>query len=117
MPPQTGVRAWSLPSLLSTLVSRHRLCASLPAWSALFLLRFSSDSTRDVLNALYALALSGAKTERSSMTPTPQPPVLGIGKTLLYEQIAAGKSPHRRIGTRIVISIKVLEKMAEPEER
>jgi excisionase family DNA binding protein len=61
------------------------------------------------------------------MTTTPQSPILfvgvseaarmlGIGKTLLYEQIAAGKFPHKRIGTRIVISIKVLEKMAEPDD-
>lgn len=41
---------------------------------------------------------------------------LGIGKTLLYEQIQAGKFPHRRIGGRIVVSIKVLEKLAEPEQ-
>jgi excisionase family DNA binding protein len=42
---------------------------------------------------------------------------LGIGKTLLYAQISAGKFPHRRIGGRIVISVKVLEKLAEPDER
>jgi excisionase family DNA binding protein len=32
---------------------------------------------------------------------------LGIGKTLLYEQIHAGKFPHRRIGGRIVVSVRV----------
>jgi excisionase family DNA binding protein len=32
---------------------------------------------------------------------------LGIGKTLLYEQIHAGKFPHRRIGGRIVESVRV----------
>lgn len=42
--------------------------------------------------------------------------MLGIGKTLLYEQIKANKFPHRRIGGRIVVSIKVLEKLAEPED-
>jgi excisionase family DNA binding protein len=42
---------------------------------------------------------------------------LGIGKTLLYAQISAGKFPHRRIGGRIVVSVKVLEKLAEPDER
>ena len=41
---------------------------------------------------------------------------LGVGKTLLYEQIKAGKFPHRRIGGRIVVSVKVLEKLAEPED-
>jgi excisionase family DNA binding protein len=41
---------------------------------------------------------------------------LGIGKTLLYEQIQAGKFPHRRIGGRIVVSIKVLERLAEPDQ-
>lgn len=41
---------------------------------------------------------------------------LGIGKTLLYEQIHAGKFPHRRIGGRIVVSVRVLEKMAEPDD-
>lgn len=40
--------------------------------------------------------------------------MLGIGKTLLYAQCAAGQFPCQRIGGRIVISIKVLEKMAEP---
>jgi excisionase family DNA binding protein len=43
--------------------------------------------------------------------------MLGVGKTLLYDLINAGKFPHRRIGGRIVVSIKVLEKMAEPEEK
>ena len=42
--------------------------------------------------------------------------MLGIGKTLLYEQIQSGKFPHRRIGGRIVISLKVLEKLAAPDD-
>jgi excisionase family DNA binding protein len=42
---------------------------------------------------------------------------LGIGKTLLYAQISTGKFPHRRIGGRIVVSVKVLEKLAEPDEK
>lgn len=42
--------------------------------------------------------------------------MLGIGKTLLYEQINAGKFPHKRIGGRIVVSMKVLEKLAEPDD-
>lgn len=41
---------------------------------------------------------------------------LGIGKTLLYEQIHAGKFPHRKIGGRIVVSVRVIEKMAEPDD-
>lgn len=41
---------------------------------------------------------------------------LGIGRTLLYEQIHAGKFPARKIGGRIVVSIQVIEKMAEPED-
>lgn len=41
---------------------------------------------------------------------------LGVGKTLLYEQIQAGKFPARRIGGRIVVSVKVLEKLAEPDD-
>jgi predicted DNA-binding transcriptional regulator AlpA len=40
---------------------------------------------------------------------------LGIGKTLLYAQISMGKFPHRKIGGRIVVSVKVLEKLAEPD--
>ena len=40
--------------------------------------------------------------------------MLGISKSLLYDQIHAGRFPHRRIGGRIVVSIKVLEQMAEP---
>jgi predicted DNA-binding transcriptional regulator AlpA len=42
---------------------------------------------------------------------------LGIGETLLYAQISMGKFPHRRIGGRIVVSVKILEKLAEPDER
>lgn len=41
---------------------------------------------------------------------------LGVGKTLLYEQIQSGKFPARRIGGRIVVSVKVLEKLAEPDD-
>jgi hypothetical protein len=41
----------------------------------------------------------------------------GIGKTLLYAQINARKVPHRRIGGWIVVSVKVLELLAKPDER
>ena len=41
--------------------------------------------------------------------------LLGVGKTLLYTQIRLGKFPHRRIGGRIVISVKVLERMANED--
>lgn len=41
---------------------------------------------------------------------------LGVSQALLYQQIQAGKFPHRRIGNRIVVSIKVLEKLAEPPD-
>lgn len=41
---------------------------------------------------------------------------LGVGRTLLYTQIHAGKFPARKIGGRIVVSIKVIEKMAEPTD-
>ena len=40
---------------------------------------------------------------------------LGIGKTLRYAQIGAGKFPHRRIGGRIVVTVRVIEQFAEPD--
>jgi hypothetical protein len=42
---------------------------------------------------------------------------LGIGKTLLYAQFREGKFPHRTIGGRIGVSVKVIEQFAEPDER
>lgn len=38
---------------------------------------------------------------------------LGIGKTLLYEQINAGQFPAVRIGRRVLVSRLALEKMAQ----
>lgn len=41
---------------------------------------------------------------------------LGVSKTLLYEEINAGRFPCQRIGGKIIVSIKLIEKMAESEE-
>lgn len=41
---------------------------------------------------------------------------LGVSASLLYREIDLGKFPAKRIGGRIVISIKVLEQMAEPSD-
>lgn len=41
---------------------------------------------------------------------------LGVSTSLLYREIDLGNFPARRIGGRIVISIKVIEQMAEPSD-
>ena len=40
--------------------------------------------------------------------------LLGVSASLLYREIDAGRFPAKRIAGRIVISIKVIEQMAEP---
>lgn len=39
---------------------------------------------------------------------------LSISRSLLYREIDEGRFPAKRIGGRIVVSVKVIEQMAEP---
>lgn len=41
---------------------------------------------------------------------------LGISKSLLYDEINAGRFPVVRIGRRVLISRLVLEKLAQPSD-
>lgn len=40
---------------------------------------------------------------------------VGLGKTKVYELIDAGQFPHKRVGRRLLVPVKALERWSEPD--
>lgn len=53
-------------------------------------------------------AAGGQPVERLALTPTEAAKALGIGRTLVYELLAAGKLPGRRLNDRWIVPVDAL---------